>query len=60
MSPALVPIVRTVASQAGSGHLQHDGELAVDEKDADDEDASSHLSGGLQTNPAACRQHLFQ
>ena len=20
----------------------------------------SHLSGGLQTNPAACRQHLFQ
>ena len=49
MSPALVPIVRTVARQAGSGHLQHDidlalhvggaeSELAVDVEDADDEE----------------------
>ena len=38
MPPALVPIVRPVARQAGCGHLQHDGELDVDVEDADDEE----------------------
>ena len=37
MSPTLVPIVRPVARQAGSGHLQHDGELVVDVGDAESE-----------------------
>ena len=64
MSPALVPIVRPVARQAGCGHLQHDGELAVDEEDVDDEegkqvgdedddnkdDVNLHLGGHLHHN----------
>ena len=37
MPPALVPIVRTVARQAGSGHLQRDNDLAVHVGDAESE-----------------------